>query len=129
MKTNEKRAENILRGRVSTRIDSGQKRIDGPRDELRNDITAALDKAEKRGKRNEKQWWRERWQNRNKDIIQHIEQQCVPPQFDAEKMLELILDYANAKVLCAKKNYAASEECCQDVTQTWLRIKSELGIE
>jgi len=52
---------------------------------IQREITAALDKAEKRGKRNEKQWWRERWQNRNKDIIQHIEQQCVPPQPEPQR--------------------------------------------
>jgi len=44
-----------------------------------------LKDVEKSGRQKEKQWWREKWQKRNKDIIQHIEQQCKPvPQFDAE---------------------------------------------
>ena len=44
-----------------------------------------LKDVEKSGRQKEKQWWREKWQKRNKDIIQHIEQQCKPvPQLDAE---------------------------------------------
>ena len=55
-----------------------------------------LKDVEKSGRQKEKQWWREKWQKRNKDIIQHIEQQCKPvPQFDAEKVWELVELYAH----------------------------------
>ena len=65
-------------------------------DILEGMVLVLVSKAEKRGRRKEKEWWRERWIKRNKDIIEHIEQQCKPaPQFDAEKVRYLIELYGH----------------------------------
>ena len=103
MKTNRERAENFATIFADRLEGHGTHIPVWARQGLFNTALELMDKAEKRGKRNEKQWWRERWQNRNKDIIQHIEQQCVPPQpepqrytrEEAEKLASALRDASN----------------------------------